>query len=186
MNDFAASFASLVKYNDGFFKSEKQASFLLSQCFGGVYYAQGNIYGNKFNIEYHCDEKGIVLVNKYSFKLGTNKTLFERGIKNKYAEKQIRRSMSLISDEEAMLVDNVQSIAEVEAKAKAELKRLVDITTSLKDAGEHFPTLISTLIKYNKNDAVKALKGCDYLYQVDERMRADIVKHKSILEKLAK
>lgn len=60
------SFASLVKSNNGMFKSEAQAKFLLSQCQEtNTFSSGGNVYGNSFTLSYVCDDKGIVSVEKY-------------------------------------------------------------------------------------------------------------------------
>ncbi len=64
MSNIAASFASLVKYNGGFFKSDKQAAFLLSQCIDGAFIAFNTVYKNTSKTWYLCDEKGVYLVQK--------------------------------------------------------------------------------------------------------------------------
>jgi len=80
-NNLAVSFASLVKSNNGFFKSEKQAAFLLGKCQEvNVFYAGGNVYGNSFTLSYVCDEKGVVKVEKYLPKTGKVETTFMRHV----------------------------------------------------------------------------------------------------------
>jgi len=69
--ELAQSFASLVKTNNGFFKTEKQAKFLLSQATDGSYMSCGNVWGNSFNMEYFVDAKGVTKVTKYSKAKGT-------------------------------------------------------------------------------------------------------------------
>ena len=60
MNEIAKSFAGLVASNNGFFKSEKQAKFLSSQCQDeNVFITVGSLYRNSFTIEYHLDAKGV-------------------------------------------------------------------------------------------------------------------------------
>lgn len=71
MYDVAITFASLVKNNNGFFKSEKQAAFLLSQCQEeNLFVTGGNIYRNSFTMYYFCDAQGIMEVKKYTEKKG--------------------------------------------------------------------------------------------------------------------
>jgi predicted lipid-binding transport protein (Tim44 family) len=78
MSDIAKSFASLVKSNNGLFKSEKQAAFLLSQCQEGhVFSTGGFIYNNPFRMFYHCSAKGVVKVEKYTATTGKTVTLWE-------------------------------------------------------------------------------------------------------------
>jgi len=84
-NDIARSFASLVKHNNGFFKSEKQARFLLSRCDeDNTYTTGGSVYGNSYNIFYKCDEKGVIEVVK-STTSGPDKTTWKRKSKEESA-----------------------------------------------------------------------------------------------------
>jgi len=62
--DLSISFASLVKTNNGFFKSDKQASFLLSQCRDGEYSTSGHLHGNSYQLFYTCDDAGVTKVEK--------------------------------------------------------------------------------------------------------------------------
>lgn len=65
MSDLAISFASLVKTNNGMFKSSKQAAFLLSQCQeASTFYASGAVYNNGYTLAYVCDEQGVIQVKK--------------------------------------------------------------------------------------------------------------------------
>lgn len=85
----AMSFASLVKVNNGFFKSEKQAAFLLSQCQEeNVFYAGGSVYKNSYMMEYHCDAKGVVKVVKYLSKTARQVVMFERLTEEAFIAKQ--------------------------------------------------------------------------------------------------
>ena len=66
MNELAISFASLVKYNEGRFKSAKQAKYLLSMCEDGkVFTTSGIVYRSTYVLFYFCDEQGVVKVEKY-------------------------------------------------------------------------------------------------------------------------
>lgn len=79
MSTVAISFASLVKNNNGFFKSEKQAAFLLSQCQDGMtFITSGDVYGNAFSLNYNCDSQGVVTVEKYLNKKGEIQLIFQR------------------------------------------------------------------------------------------------------------
>lgn len=79
MNNVAVSFASLVKSNNGMFKSEAQAKFLLSQCQDvNVFTVGGNVYNNSFSLSYTCDNQGVVKVEKYLPKSGKTTTTWER------------------------------------------------------------------------------------------------------------
>lgn len=63
-SNIAVSFASLVKNNNGFFKSEKQAAFLLDQTHSGTYMAFHKAFNSSSSTEYVCDDKGVLFVFK--------------------------------------------------------------------------------------------------------------------------
>lgn len=74
MSNIQLSLNSLVKNNNGFFKSQKQADFLLSVLNDNNVFASV-AYGHTILITYHFDDKGITLKTKTSVK--TNKTTEE-------------------------------------------------------------------------------------------------------------
>jgi hypothetical protein len=64
-DQLAISFASLVKNNNGFFKSEKQKDFLSSFLDAeNEYITNGEVYGNSFLLIYTCDNTGVISVRK--------------------------------------------------------------------------------------------------------------------------
>lgn len=79
MSNVAISFASLVKSNNGFFKSEAQAKFLLAQCQEeNTFITSGTVYRNTFQLFYVCDAHGVVRVDKYLPKSAKTETTFTR------------------------------------------------------------------------------------------------------------
>lgn len=70
MNDLSMSFAGLVKSNNGAFKSPKQAAFLLSQCQMGQVFITGGHTWAGYQLDYHCDEQGVVEVYKSTLAKG--------------------------------------------------------------------------------------------------------------------
>ena len=74
MSNIQLSLNSLVKNNNGFFKSQKQADFLLSVLNDNNVFASV-AYGHTILSTYHFDDKGITLKTKTSVK--TNKTTEE-------------------------------------------------------------------------------------------------------------
>ncbi len=68
--DIAMSLASLVKTNNGKFKSDKQCKFLLSQCDQNEYVTSGSVMENSFNLHYSCDDIGVTTIRKYTLKKG--------------------------------------------------------------------------------------------------------------------
>ena len=85
MSNLTISFASLVKYNNGFFKSEKQANFLLSKCLDNVFYGESTqTYKNITRNEYRCDAQGVVSISKYSQTKKTLTVTWERQEKSEF------------------------------------------------------------------------------------------------------
>lgn len=85
MSNIAQSLATLVKYNGGFFKSEKQATFLNSVTGGVLEVSNAVCIGYDYNNKkvgqgaktvYVLDDKGVVTVTRYNSK-GV-KTTFDR------------------------------------------------------------------------------------------------------------
>lgn len=76
MSDLDKSIASLVKYNNGQFKSDKQAKLFHSKAVDGVYYSTGgSMYGNSFRHAYILGPKGVKKVVKMLSK-GKEKTVW--------------------------------------------------------------------------------------------------------------
>lgn len=112
---FAKSFASLVKANNGLFKSTKQSEFLLSKCEGGQYISPGNVYGNNYIITYHCDDKGVTKVVKYTFsncktvitweRLEDGKVTVQDAKEIKRIKREIKSRQKLVNDREKNVAD---------------------------------------------------------------------------------
>lgn len=65
----AKSFFSLIKTNNGYFKSEKQASFLLDHCGSDkVFITTDSMFNNSYNFFFECDDEGVVRVEKHTSK----------------------------------------------------------------------------------------------------------------------
>lgn len=93
MSNFAASFASLVKFNNGFFKSEAQAKFLLSVCQEeNTFITSGTVYRNSFTLFYTCDIQGVVKVEKYLPTTGKTVVTFERLTTEQFEAKQLAQA----------------------------------------------------------------------------------------------
>ena len=76
--DMVLSLSNLLKTNKGFFKSEKQATFLLSQVSGNEVVNNFTTYKNIARDHYHLDEKGVCKIERYTTKKGYV-TTWERG-----------------------------------------------------------------------------------------------------------
>jgi len=99
MSNVAVSFASLVKSNNGMFKSEAQAKFLLSQCQEeNTFVCSGNVYNNSFTMFYICDIQGVVKVEKYLPKSGKTTTTWERLTNDQFQANQEAKAASKARD----------------------------------------------------------------------------------------
>ena len=81
MNNIQATLENLIKTNNGFFKSEKQAKFLLSELkkeYGNVFTASA--FGNSVALTYAYDEKGITEKTNTSAKTNKTAKVWERKI----------------------------------------------------------------------------------------------------------
>lgn len=115
MDTIAASFANLVKTNNGLFKSPMQAGFLLSKCTvdNNTYVTSGSVHGSSFSMFYVCDDKGVVRVEKQTRAKGLT-TEWERRVEGKVSlqdEKEIKRIKRLIKQTEKSIADRTACFA---------------------------------------------------------------------------
>jgi hypothetical protein len=90
MSNIAVSFASLVKSNNGFFKSEAQAKFLLAQCQEeNTFVTGGAVYRNSYTLFYICDATGVVRVEKHLATSGKVEITFNRLTSEQFEAKQV-------------------------------------------------------------------------------------------------
>lgn len=81
MNNIQATLENLIKTNNGFFKSEKQAKFLISELkkeFGNVFTASA--FGNSVVLTYNFDDKGITEKLNTSLKKQSEKVVWNRKV----------------------------------------------------------------------------------------------------------
>lgn len=64
MENLAKSLATLVKFNGGLFKSQKQADFILSKLYQGQCWVFHKAYNNASKTVYDCDRQGVTRVTK--------------------------------------------------------------------------------------------------------------------------
>lgn len=110
------SFASLVKTNNGKFKSEAQAKFLLSQCRDGQFITSGHVHGNLYTLFYVCDNTGVVRVEKQTNAKGLV-TQWERREEGKVSvqdQKEIKRLKRLLKGIELSIKERRESVAKGE------------------------------------------------------------------------
>ena len=77
-HDLVLSISTLLKTNNGFFKSEKQAKFILSNVSDNEIVNHFTTYGNVARDHYHLDEKGVYKIERYTTKKGYV-TTWQRG-----------------------------------------------------------------------------------------------------------
>ena len=124
----AQSFANLVKTNNGFFKSEAQAKFLLSQCVNNQFATGGVVHRNSYTIFYVCDSTGVVRVEKQTTAKGLV-VQWERRVAGKMSlqdEKEIKRLRRLIKQTQASIDERRASIAAGKYNANSDLAKMAE------------------------------------------------------------
>lgn len=76
--DLVLSISNLLKTNKGFFKSEKQAKFILNHVSDNEIINHFTTYGNAARDHYYLDEEGVYKIERYTTKKGYV-TTWERG-----------------------------------------------------------------------------------------------------------
>lgn len=105
------SVESLIATNNGFFKSQKQADFLISMLSkedGNI--SVGSTYGNGFMITYLFDEKGITKKEQYNYKTSKTIVLWERVVEGKLSiqdEKLLKTLKRKLSKAEKSLKERI-------------------------------------------------------------------------------
>ena len=97
----AKSFAHLVKNNNGAFKSEAQAKFLLSQCDKETKFVDDTPKGAV--VFYHCDDRGVAFVDRYNMATSKTKREWERKVAGKLTvqdDREIKRLRRMKKDTE--------------------------------------------------------------------------------------
>lgn len=110
--EVSSSFASLVKSNNGFFKSDKQAEFLLNQCSENVYCSQAiTKFRSWYSMIYFCDAKGVTKVEKNT---STGLTVvWERAAEGQVSmqdAKEIKRLQRLIKQDQKSIESRTKSM----------------------------------------------------------------------------
>lgn len=149
----------LIKTNNGFFKTKKQADFLISQLSENNIFV-GSVYGNTFNISYIFDDKGIVKKEQYNIKTSKTEVTWERkieGVLTVQQEKEIKRIKRRISTEKKNL--------------KLRLVEREDEYKSYKLQCAHFEDKGEYLIQKNEEAIEQGLRDIDCL----ERLIKEII-----------
>lgn len=102
MNNLQMSLENLIATNNGLFKSDAQAKFLLSEIkkeFGNVFVT--SVYGNSVKLTYIYDNTGIVEKTNTSVKKGTQTVVWKRkvqGVLSIDEAKQLKHIKKSIKD----------------------------------------------------------------------------------------
>lgn len=141
----AKSFFSLIKTNNGYFKSEKQASFLLDQCGDGkMFVATYSVFNNSYNFFFECDDEGVVRVEKHTSKKveiywerDPDHDAFMKRVEAQAEEKRRRASIAQRFDRIRAIVNNWNArntdclIRMMGDKSGDELTKVVTVYTSI-------------------------------------------------------
>ena len=126
MNNIAISFASLVKSNNGFFKSDKQRDFLLSQCDFDEYVSTGSVGKNNFTITYIVDDLGVRETINRGAKSGKSEITWQRhvsGVLSDLDKKYIKKLETQIKKYET-LQGQKQTFQEIINEMKQEIEKV--------------------------------------------------------------
>jgi len=141
MLNIQKSLATLVKYNGGFFKSEKQAKFLLDVTGGHFVVSNainlGHEYQNKLvgqgaSTSYTLDSKGVVLVERKNAKGLT--VVFNRNCSKSIADNKAKLQKALEQKERDLLEqakhDKFQALYAFDNALQAHIKSLLNTSIS--------------------------------------------------------
>ena len=138
MTNLAASFRSLTKNNNGFFKSQKQADFLISQTDDNREFAVSeSVYGKSYLDVFHVDEKGVTSVTRTT--KGSDKVIWQRDISVSFEDAmKAAEARQDAKDRATRIHSAARSIAEKahkleEAKAMAVVRFMDSVDTSNPD-----------------------------------------------------
>lgn len=107
MSNITKSFAQLVKYNNGFFKSDKQAEFLTGQldqdnCYIG---SAVQVYSSSARQVYVCDDEGVVQVIKIT--QNQNTVVWERDTTDNW---KLRNEVRQLSKDTAKWINKATEV----------------------------------------------------------------------------
>lgn len=146
MNNIQASLENLISTNNGLFKSESQAQFLLSEMkkeFGNVFVT--SVYGNSVKLTYIFDETGIIEKTNTSVKKGTETLVWKRKVQGvlsideakqlKHIKKSIKDLKKSIERRDACYANGEYNASKslYENSNKSDLDRLAEFEKLLAD-----------------------------------------------------
>lgn len=147
----------LIAKNNGFFKSEKQASFLIGQLSkedGNV--KIGSTYGNSFIISYFHDENGITKKEQYNCKTSKTIVLWERVIEGRLSIQQ-----------EKLLKTLKRKLNKARKSLENRIKQRLEYPNYINQVGEDFcgnkEEYCEWLKKLNENGIISDQSDIDYL-----------------------
>ncbi len=175
MDNLAVSFFSLVKNNNGLFKSEKQANFLKSKLTNDQY---GVNHGANMLTVFTCDNEGVLLVEKVRTVKG------ERVWETVFNRKDPSVAQNLADKEKAKL----------EKAKQKRIKKALEHIDYLKAQKESYIKSESSKVLFNKSviensnivgvEVDKSLLFTGIRYNLNAIYQAQIIRLDSIIKKL--
>ncbi len=167
MKNLDITFAGLINYNNGMFKSDKQRDFLLSRCDGNIYRVSQTFkfgeYDNSTSRNtrsvsrtYHCDDKGIYKVVKTTSKGDT--VVFERLQGKALAEYQNKLEMDYKRKQRrATLKNRISKLKAWQDAKQQESEGMNAILVESIAAANGCPIAITEAVKkcHDKQDKIK-------------------------------
>jgi len=190
--DIAKTLYGLKDYNDGKFKSEKQAKFILSKAHdldGEKFFStQGSMYKNQFRIDFYLDDIGITRVEKTTNKGGTV-IQWERSAEGapKQQSEKIKSKIRFVDDLQANIdemlardeMGNLQRVAN-EYGRKAKVEKFLnsngveyDWEATKAKAIEYHNKLVNTQLEGIKNQAEQIKAAIEALHKHNQNNNFD-------------
>jgi len=139
--DIANSLFGLVKYNGGYFKSDKQRDFIHSQAQEPNTYVGGGgeMYGNSYNFFFDLDDKGVTKVQKHT----------RKGVKDWWERSDASDAESTKNRLGQAFSKAVKKAREINQGQFDEIKQRViaDLTPYSKNSERDFETARTTFVK---------------------------------------
>jgi len=191
-NDIAKSLFSLVRYNRGKFRSEKQAKFILSKSVGNVISVTLNPdQYDAANFQFVLDDEGVVEVTKHTRRKkhhGDNVSLYwdrsEESSKKfqKDNQKKIAAHLNFIKDIEESLEHSEQRIQ----KLKDEIKEINDMYDDTLKSIAHLNNeeANNAVIRSRDGDVNKKIKEIDSEVEMIEKYKGMISDKEKAIERL--
>lgn len=182
MSQVLASIYSLVKSNNGLFKSEKQADFLIAELDrrGGLFvemFSFGEHNGASATREVYIawDQSGIVSITTKAVKSGRTTIKFERVTQAEFEAAKATKAQAMKAEMDQLLVAFIKNLSDIESQIEV-IKVESDQLVSLVMSKTNDQTMIAGFVA--SSDHMVQVKTKDLVVQADY-WKTVIAEHKA-------